>query len=146
MTRLLMTCGLFAAMAGAVVAQEKKDDEKKDVPKELVPLQGTWKLVRATFDGRESRIVAPDPQFKFEGDVLRDTSGKDGWGIVGTVTVDPKKKPAEFTIERNGKKTLGIYKIEGGKLYWAKSPEKSVRPKTFTDKNVDVEIYEKAKK
>ena len=121
-------------------------EDKKELPKGLVPLQGTWRLIGSTFDGLENRVVGTDPRIMFDGEKLKSALGKDGWGEEeGAVAVDAQKEPAEFTIDRDGKKTLGIYKIEGGKLYWATGPEKGTRPKSFTDKKLNVSIYERPK-
>jgi uncharacterized protein (TIGR03067 family) len=136
---------LLGLSLGAAAADDKKDDGGKR-PDDLKLLQGTWRLFGSTFDGLENRAVGTDPQIRFDGTKLKSTPGKDGWKEEGVVSVDGQKIPAEFTLDRDGKKTLGIYKFEDGKLYWATGPEPGTRPKSFTDKKLNLSVYERPKK
>jgi uncharacterized protein (TIGR03067 family) len=131
MTRLAMFCGLVL-IAGSAMAQDKKD-----IPKELEPFQGTWKVVKAEFEGKEPPDKVPvDLRFTFEGDKLTVKEGK-GEAEKGGYTVDPKKSPAEIDlVGPKGMKALGIYKFDkDGKLTLCFEKGKdAARPKAFDTK------------
>jgi uncharacterized protein (TIGR03067 family) len=136
-----LTLGLLGLALGAASAENKKE-----LPKDLSPLQGAWRLFGSTFDALENRAVGPDPKIAFDGAKLKSTTGKDGWAEDGVVTVDAQKSPAEFTLERDGKKTLGIYKLADGKLHGATGPEKGTRLKSFADRKLTVSVDERPAK
>ncbi|MBY0457953.1 MAG: TIGR03067 domain-containing protein [Gemmataceae bacterium] len=137
---VLVLCG-FAA------AQEKKD-EKKEVAKELAPFQGTWKVVKATLDGKEiPEKEFAEGRFVFAGDKVTAIEKKDGKADEGTFVVDPKKDPAEIDLIQTNDKVLGIYKFDkDGKLIVAFGFGKDARPKSFDDKKSVVLVLEKVKK
>ena len=132
MTRLATFCGLVLAAVGTAVAQDKKE-----VPKELAPFQGTWKIVKIEGSGDAS----PDSEkgqlrYTFTGDKLTVKEGKRDY--IGTYSVDPKKDPAEIDlVNPKGDKVPGIYKFDkDGKLTlcFVKGKD-AVRPKKFGDKD-----------
>jgi len=131
MIRLALFCGLMLSLAGTAMADEK------DVPKELAPFQGTWKVVKAEYGGMAAKEpVRDDVRFTFKGDKLTVKEGKkDG---AASCTVDAKKDPAEITlVHPKGETVSGIYKFDkDGKLYLCfPKGEKDVRPKSFDTKD-----------
>jgi len=132
MIRLALFCGLMLALAGTAVADEK------DVPKELLPFQGTWKVVKAEFEGKEPPEPLPaELRFVFKGDKLTVKEGEKD--KTGEYTVDPKKDPAEINlVSPKGDKASGIYKFDkDGKLHlcFARGRDDSPRPKSFDTKD-----------
>ncbi|HSQ55283.1 MAG TPA: TIGR03067 domain-containing protein [Gemmata sp.] len=128
----------YAAMLSGLVLISSLADaqDKKEVPKELAPFQGTWKIVKAEFEGKAPDKNPADVRFLFKGDTM---SVKEGPGAPeeGKFTVDSTKNPAEIDLtSAKGEKILGIYKFEkDGKLSLCFSKGKSaVRPKSFDTK------------
>jgi uncharacterized protein (TIGR03067 family) len=128
MVRMLFLCGLILAATNAIA------DDKKDVPKELVPFQGTWVVTKLEEGGKEPATDYPKAKFTFTGDKFTIKVGMEK-PEEGTITVDPKKDPAEIDITGGPKKekTLMIYKFDkDGKLLLSYlSKQKSTRPKKF---------------
>jgi uncharacterized protein (TIGR03067 family) len=142
-----MRTTLFGGLVLALTLSRAGADDKKDVPKELAPLQGTWTVVSVSFGGMPvPKDKQPDQQFKIEGDKLTVTEkGKDE---SGTVKVDAKKDPATIDLtSAKGEKMMGIYKIDkDGKLTLCVSFAKDARPKSFDDKDSMLLVLEKKKK
>jgi uncharacterized protein (TIGR03067 family) len=145
MTRFALLGGLVLALVahGTTVAEDKKD-----VPKELAPFQGTWKVVEAIADGKpEPKDKLPELQFTFEGEKL--TVTEKGKAENGSYSVDPKKEPAAIDLTTpKGDKVAGIYKFDkDGKLTlsFIKSKD-ATRPKGFDDKEAVTLVLEKVKK
>ena len=127
MIRLVLLAVLTLALT--VSAQDKKD-----VPKELVPLQGTWKVLKIESGGKPLEKDPSGLRFKFEGnrmDVMENEKEKED---SGTVEVNSKKDPAEidFTSSK-GTRIQGIYKLDkDGKFHLCIARGKdAVRPKSF---------------
>lgn len=123
-------------------------DDKKQIPKELVPFQGTWKVVKAEINGMPPPGGIPaDVRFIFEGSKAIVKEGKRE-PDVGSYSVDPKKDPAEIDlVSPKGDKVLGIYKFDkDGKLALAftKGP-KAPRPTKFDSKEAVSMVLEKTK-
>jgi len=141
MTRLVMFCVLALAATGA------RADDKKDVPKDLAPFQGTWKVAKAAFGGESVPDAEKDKlKFVFAGEKVTVKEGmKDD---TGSYSVDPKKDPAEIDlVSPKGEKILGIYKFEkDGKLTltFVKGKD-AARPKKFDDKDAVMMVLEKVK-
>ncbi|HEY1188139.1 MAG TPA: TIGR03067 domain-containing protein [Gemmata sp.] len=124
--------------------------DKKEVPKELAPFQGTWKVVRAEVDGK----AVPEKEFEggrftFEGSKLTILEDEKSKPDVGTFAVDVSKEP--FTIDMvqsDSEKALGIYKFDkDGKLTLCFGKGKDApRPKAFDDKKAAFVVLEKVKK
>ena len=120
---------IAAACTSAFRADETKDTAKKD----LEALQGEWKLVSATRDGK----TMPTDDVKvmkctIKGDKF--TITRDGKVVEeGAVKLDAAKKPREIDLPLgDGKKTaLGIYELSGGKYKMCYSPPGKERPKDF---------------
>lgn len=143
MIRFAMLGSFVLALCAAASAQEKKD-----VPKELAPFQGNWKVVEAIADGKPApKDVLTELQFAFEGEKL--TVTEKGKAEAGSFSVDSKKEPAAIDlVNPKGDKALGIYKFDkDGKLTicFIKGKD-AARPKGFDDKNAVTLVLEKAKK
>jgi uncharacterized protein (TIGR03067 family) len=123
---------IAAACTSVLGAEETKDAAKKD----LEALQGEWKLVSATRDGK----TMPADDVK----VMKCTIKGDKFTITragkaveqGTVKLDAAKKPRAIDLPLgDGKKTaLGIYELSGGKFKMCYSPPGKDRPKDFEAK------------
>jgi len=127
MTRL----ALFAVLTLALAASAQ---DKKDVAKDLVPFQGTWKVLKIESGGKPLEKDPSGLRFKFEGDrmdVIENEKEKEDSGMV---TVSSKKNPAEIDfMSSKGNKIQGIYKFEkDGKFHLCIARGKdAARPKSF---------------
>jgi uncharacterized protein (TIGR03067 family) len=144
MTRFVPLGGLVLALAFSGAAAQ----DKKDVPKELAPFQGTWKVVEAVAGGMpEPKDKLPDLQFTFEGEKLIVT--EKGKAETGSYAVDAKKDPTAIDLTTpKGDKVPGIYKFDkDGKLTLCFIRMKdATRPKAFDDKGAVLLVLEKVKK
>jgi uncharacterized protein (TIGR03067 family) len=143
MTRFTLFGAAMLALCGFATA-----DDKKDVPKELAPFQGTWKVLKATRGTEEAPKEAIESlSFVFEGSKV--TIGEKGRSKPGTFAVRGAKEPAEIDLTSDeGKKVLGIYKFDkDGKLTicFVKDGD-GTRPKGFDATDAAVMVLEKAKK
>jgi uncharacterized protein (TIGR03067 family) len=143
MIRFTTFCALVLALAAPAAAQDKKG-----VPKELAPFQGTWKAVKAEQDGMPVPAKEVESiRFRFEGETLSVREGKKK-EEAGSFSVDAKKDPAEIDlISPKGDKIPGIYKFDkDGKLtvVFVKGRD-AVRPKKFDDKDAVLMVLEKVK-
>jgi uncharacterized protein (TIGR03067 family) len=141
MFRLAMLCG--SILAATCAAQDKKE-----VPKDLMPFQGTWKLVKLEEGGKEPASGLPDEvRFIFTGNKLSFKEGKNA-SQEGTYSVDPKKDPSEIDlISPKNEKRLGIFKFDkDGKLTvtYINKPN-AMRPKKFSETETIMIVLEKVK-
>lgn len=141
MIRFALLGSLVLALGAAAA------EDKKDVPKELAPFQGTWKVVKAEVKGAEiPEKEFASGRFVFEGTkvtVIEDEKSKPD---VGTFSVNNEKEPFAIDLVQPGDKVVGIYKFEkDGKLTmcFAKDAE---RPKEFDGKKAALLVLEKVKK
>jgi uncharacterized protein (TIGR03067 family) len=107
--------------------------DKKDVPKELIPFQGTWKVVKIESGGKPLEKDSSGLHFKFAGDKL-EIGENEKKEDSGSVSVNAKKDPAEIDFTSGkGNKVLGIYKFDGGgKFHLCVARGKDAeRPKSF---------------
>lgn len=152
MTRFAMLGGLLLALAIPAAADDKKD-EKKVTP---TPLEGSWKVVEASVDGKpEAKEKFSGVVFTFEGSKLTVTEG-DRKPTAGSFTVDPKQDLAHLNMvppkddkgPSKGALVAGIYKIDkDGKLTIAFHRNKdATRPKSFDGKDAVLLVLEKVKK
>ncbi len=137
MTRIAMFCGLVLAMVGTATAQEKK----KDVPKELEPFQGTWRVAKQQLRGQDNPkgLSTFGQRFIFAGNKVTMKDGREEL-FAGTFSADPKKDPAELDfVDAKGEKTQWIYTLDKeGKLslcFELKLGKDAARPKTFDTKD-----------
>lgn len=125
---------IFVALLAGVgfTAQDTKDEAKKA----LDQLQGTWKLVSATRDGKDM----PEETVKtFKSAINRDklTIARDGKTVEeGKLNLDPTKTPKVIDIVfGDGSKTaLGIYELDGDTFKVCYSKPAGDRPKEFSAK------------
>jgi uncharacterized protein (TIGR03067 family) len=140
----------FATLGGFVLAlcAAASAEDKKDVPKELAPFQGTWKLVEVTAEGKPvPKEKLAEGRFSFEGEKV--TVTEKGKVDPGSYSVDPKQEPATINfVNQKGNRALGIYKFDkDGRLILCFNKGKdAVRPKDFDDKNAVLVVLEKLKK
>ena len=142
MTRFALLGGLMLALCAAATA-----DDKKDVPKELAPFQGEWKVSSASKDGNAAPKL-PDLIFKFDGEKVHVTQSKNE-PDAGSYSVDATKKPAEIDMtNQKGEKVHGIYKFDGtDKLTLCFNRGKdATRPKSFDDAGSVILVLAKVKK
>jgi uncharacterized protein (TIGR03067 family) len=139
----------FATLGGFVLAlcAAAWAEDKKDVPKDLAPFQGTWKPVEVTIEGKPvPKESLAEGRFSFDGEKVTVTEkGKDE---VGSYSVDSKMKPAVIDfIGPKGNKARGIYKFDkDGKLTICFNKVKDApRPKGFDDKDAVLVVLEKVK-
>jgi len=120
---------IAAACTSVLGADESTDAARKD----FEALQGEWKLVSATQDGKT--MPADDVKVikcTIKGDKF--TITRDGKvAEEGAVKLDAAKKPREIDLPLgDGKKTaLGIYELSGEKYKMCYSPPGKDRPKEF---------------
>jgi uncharacterized protein (TIGR03067 family) len=137
------------ALATFAAADDKKDEKKEEKKAAATPLEGSWKVVEASVDGKaESKEKLSDMVFTFEGGKM--TAGAaEGKPHAGTFTVDAKQEPAHLDmVNPQGEKVAGIYKIDkDGKLTIAfPKARDTTRPKSFDGKGAVVLVLEKVKK
>jgi uncharacterized protein (TIGR03067 family) len=142
MFRLALLCGSILSATG--VAQDKKE-----VPRELMPFQGTWKLLKAEVNGKEQDGGTPtDVRFTFSGNKLSVQKSKDA-PETATYSVEQKKDPNEIDIVGGPKneKSLGIYKFEKDNKLMVCLVKKAEgpRPKKFGEPEAIVILLEKVK-
>ncbi len=140
---------LFGASLSAPVAFAEDDP----VTKELKALQGKWEVVYGT--GKDAfavvLIVSGDGSFKYTRTLL--DGGEEGKvTFIGTVTVDPTKKPR--TMDLVGKQSLEndkpddttelcIYELKGDQLKLTRGAGEY--PTKFT-KDADTDTFKRVKK
>jgi uncharacterized protein (TIGR03067 family) len=138
---------IAAACTSVLGADQTKDAARND----LEALQGEWKLVSATRDGKT--MPADDVKVMkctIKGDKF--TITRDGKAVeAGAVKLDAAKKPKEIDLPLgDGKQTaLGIYELSGGKYRMCYSPPGKDRPKDFEAKEGTghtLSVWEREKK
>ena len=106
------------------------------IKKDLQQLEGTWTMLSGSADGQEM----PEEMMKqmkriFTGNELAVTMGGQTF-FKAKVTLDPSKKPKTIDYEMlegvtKGKKQLGIYELEDGKLKSCFAKPDAPRPEDF---------------
>ncbi|HXG10950.1 MAG TPA: TIGR03067 domain-containing protein [Gemmataceae bacterium] len=143
---------LLVLIVGLVLAAAQP---KEEVKRDLEKLQGTWIVASLIADGKE----VPAEDLKDLRVVIKDNTYtlyvKDKVFEEGTFTIDPTKKPKTIDSTptsgpNKGKKSLGIYEIEGDTLKMASGPAgKDQRPKEFASKpgtEDELAVYKREKK
>jgi uncharacterized protein (TIGR03067 family) len=107
--------------------------ERKDVPKDLLPFQGTWKVLKVESGGKPLEKDFSGLRFKFDGDKMDVIENDKEKEDSGTITVNPKKDPAEIEFASRENKILGIYKFDkDGKFHLCVARGKDAeRPRSF---------------
>jgi|GraSoiStandDraft_55_1057291.scaffolds.fasta_scaffold465452_2 uncharacterized protein (TIGR03067 family) len=112
---------------------------KQDVSAELKNLEGTWELISLTKDGQQvPAAVLKSTQVVIKGDKYWIKFGNEV-KQEGTITIDPTRKPKTIddiaaTGTNKGKKSLGIYELEGDTLKTCFADPGKERPTEFTSK------------
>jgi uncharacterized protein (TIGR03067 family) len=123
---------IAAGCTSALGADVTKNAAKKD----LEALQGEWRLVSATRDGKTMPADAVKVmRCTIKGDKF--TITRDGKAVeAGAVRLDAARKPKAIDLPLGaGQKTaLGIYELSGGKYRMCYSPPGKDRPKDFAAK------------
>jgi uncharacterized protein (TIGR03067 family) len=119
---------IVALAVGLLVAAEKPKDEgaKKN------PLEGTWEVVTATSDGKDSENAKGDT-LVFKGTKVTHKA-KDG-DHGGTIKIDAKKKTLDFTPSEGEQKDMvfkGIYELKKNELKICIAFPGADRPTDFT--------------
>lgn len=147
MMRSALFCWLVIAAAGVSVAQDKDKEKKVEIPKDLEPFQGSWRMVKLQIRGDDNPKGGPSifQRFTFTGDKVT-VKEVDAEQFAGTFTVDPKKDPAEMDfVDAKGERTRWIYKFDkDGKLslcFEFSFGKDSVRPKSFETKGTSSVLF-----
>ncbi|MBA4067145.1 MAG: hypothetical protein C0501_26255 [Isosphaera sp.] len=129
MTRI----AVFGVLVLAAVGRAPADD-KKDVPKELAPFQGTWKVVKAEVNGKVADKDPADVRFVFEGTRLTVRDGRRD-EVAELAPGDGKADPAQLLLTPKGEKkeAIGmIYKFDkDGRLTMCFVKGEKTPPKEF---------------
>ena len=130
-------CGAFASA-----------EDKKEVPKELLPFQGKWEI--REFLGDPVPPKEKWPVFAFEGDKILVIQAGTDRKETATFSAAPDKKPGEFDIQPPDNKKLvkGIFKFEKETLTlcFAHESKGADRPTEFkAEKPYTVLVLVKAK-
>jgi uncharacterized protein (TIGR03067 family) len=125
-------------------AEGDKDNAKKTT------LEGVWKAVTATQDGKE-QADTQEHTLTFTGDTF--TIARNGETVIkGTFNVDAAKKPSTIDMlikeskgdRHNGKSVVGIYELDGDSLKWcAAEPGTTERPAEFKSEQGDKRLLVK---
>jgi uncharacterized protein (TIGR03067 family) len=129
MTRIAVLGVLVLAAAGRAPA-----DDQKDVPKELAPFQGTWKVVRCEEGGKAlPEKEAAAMRFVFNGARVLMHEGETKALEGDPFTLDPKKEPAQLVVTPKGEDEVRIiYKFDkDGRLTLCFNNGKGETPREF---------------
>ena len=132
MTRMGMVCGLVLVLNAHIATA----DDKNDMPTELAPFQGTWRVVKADFGGKAPvGRNQPELRFTFLNDKVL-VSESTGQTETGMFAVDARPKPAQLDlVNSTGTRVQGIYRFEkDGKLRLCFVKDNGKRPKSFNTK------------
>jgi len=116
-----------------VMAQEPGPDDTSKA--DLKALQGTWQLIKAVKEGKNTDKEVKAVTMVIEKDSLTIKDGKRDERV--TIKVDPKKKPHEIDLEvGKGKSRIvkGIYKLEKDQLSIRFGEPGKDRPTSFDGK------------
>ena len=109
--------------------------------KELQALEGAWTIVKANVDGRlvdKSKFVGS--KYIFEKDKLTIVENGEA-EYMGDIILNSQKSPKWMDVNiqsgiNKGKKSLGIYQVEGNKLVLCHRPPDGDRPIDFSSRNL----------
>ena len=119
-------------LALALLADDKKADDGKK-------LDGTWKVVATTFDGKEVPAKAlAGRKVVIGGGKLTAYVGEKK-GNVNRITLDGSKKPARINLLRQGltEPSLGLYELKGDRLTICYGEPGKERPAKLESKEGD---------
>jgi len=150
-------CCILAALAVCVAPARVEEKEKlskreQGARRDLLELQGTWKL-ESIEDGKKARMDLKKRTLFVGADVML---VRDGDKIVqgGQLRLNPTKSPACIDVvvkkgEHEDNTMLGIYELKGDTLKVCFDPEGESRPKAFAAKKdtaVFVATYKRVKR
>jgi uncharacterized protein (TIGR03067 family) len=123
---VLLALSIAVAACPRAHADATADDWKK--------LAGTWKVDAATFNGDDATALFKEAVLTIEEGKYKVAFG--GMNDVGTLALDPAKKPKEMTITgtdgpSKGKTMPAIYEIDGDTLKVCYAIEGKDAPKEF---------------
>src|SRR5262249_24592204 len=135
-----------------VEEKEKPSKRDQEARKDLLELQGTWKL-ESISDGKKERLDLKKRTMFVGADVML---VRDGDKIVqgGQLRLNPTKSPRCIDVvvkrgEQEDNTMLGIYELKGDTLKVCFDPEGESRPKAFATKketSVFVATYKRVKR
>lgn len=161
MARLWCVLAVLALCAAPARVEEEKDKKKEkekpskreqDTRKDLLELQGTWKL-ESIEDGKKARIELKKRTLFVGSDLVLVQEG-DKIVQAGEVRLNPTKSPPCIDVvvkkgEHEDNTMLGIYELKGDTLKVCFDPEGESRPKKFETKKdspVFVATYKRVKR
>jgi uncharacterized protein (TIGR03067 family) len=123
--------GLLALAVVTIGSTPMRADATADEWKKLA---GTWKVDMATFNGDDSTALFKDTVLTLEEGKYKVAFAK--MNDVGTITLDPDKKPKQMTITgtdgpSKGKTLPAIYEVDGDTLKVCYATEGKDPPKEF---------------
>jgi uncharacterized protein (TIGR03067 family) len=122
--------------AGLGISGAAADEARDPAKKELEALQGQWKLVSATRDGKDMpRDMVKALKCTIKGDKF--TVARDGKAVEeGTLKLDTTKKPREIDMALGDGKliALGIYELSEDTYKLCYAPPGKERPKALDAK------------
>jgi uncharacterized protein (TIGR03067 family) len=128
--RLLASCVVASLCASSLIAQDATQAD-------LAKLQGNWKPAATEFKGKD---VIPIPAVTYSIDGSEYTSKSDEQKVRGKVAfrIDASTNPKTIDLTlRDGKVSLGIYKLDGDTLTICRETGSGVRPADFKTTNKD---------
>jgi len=159
MKRLALLVVTFATLIAGVGIPGAADKAQEDLlKKEWAKLKGTWRPVSTEANGKKTpeNILKDNPSQIVIEEGRITGSLKDKETYQGTLTIDPTQTPKTLDIavtsgDYKGKKSLGIYELDGDtlKLCWTFFIVDRDRPKTFateTGANLILTVYQRVKK
>jgi RNA polymerase sigma-70 factor (ECF subfamily) len=133
---VLVTVGLLGTGAGVLTHQVLSAGQANPAGKATPPatdqerLQGTWVLESGLSNGKDAPAgFIGSLQLTFRGKQLTARVGK--ITKEGTYTLDPSSNPRGIDLTENGRRPLGIYRLEGDKLTLCLDEQGKARPTEF---------------
>ena len=120
----------MALAAGLLVAADGPSDDSAEA--EAKKLLGTWAVVSCEKDGEKvpERILQGEAAFAKSVTHDEEIKSEDRY------TLDPRAKPRAINLtDKEGRKTLGIYSLEGEKLQICWTERGKTRPTEFAAKS-----------
>jgi len=109
--------------------------DDKELPKEFVQLQGTWKAVQMVVVGKpasKEQFVTDGMIFEFKGKEMTPSRGGKKSPMNVKVTLNLNAVPSQMDLDMPEEgKTLAIYKIEKDTLTVCMMPDGKTRPAKF---------------
>src|ERR1017187_939340 len=124
---LALLCIAFAVCARTVINAQPSGLKKTDDA--LAKVQGDWRVVAHTFDGKDIPAGLGEVIYSIQGNHLIHIMNK---RPDATLRLDPSKDPSEWdAVSYSGITNTDIYKLEGAELTICGGLRGAERPKTF---------------